>query len=272
MYYQPENKAPFIGVLIFLAIAIATSLILGFAYAHLSILIPFIVIRVALPFAYGFGLGFAMHKGIRFGKIRGTKAQLGLAFIGSLIGLYIAWALWEAVIMEAGAFSMLAEPGSVWSMARVLNVMGTWGLADSAVTGTFLWLFWIAEALIILFFAFTQCMDDSPFSEAGNDWAKATVMPAFEVVPQPALLKSALEEKNYDLLMNMPKGSSGQSHAQVTVYDCEGSPDYFLLVENMIMQANEKGEMETTAFDVVRNIRIEPEAAKAFLARRLEAA
>lgn len=271
MYYQAENKAPILGVLIFLAITIVSAVLLSVAYAYLSIWIPFIIIMVALPFGFGLGLGFAMHQGIRFGKIRGTKIQLGLAFLGALIGLYCAWAVWESVVMGSSPFSLLGEPATVWSMAQIINMTGTWGLSEgSAISGGFLSVFWVAEALIIFFFAFTISPENSPFSEAADKWAVATEMPAFQIVPQPELLKAALEERNYNLLMNMPKGSPNQSHAKVTVYDCEGSPDYYLLVQNVIMQANEKGEMESTNFDIVKNIRIDADAAQAFLARRLE--
>lgn len=271
MYYQAENKAPVLGVLIFLAITIVAAVLLSVAYAYLSTLIPFIIIMVALPFGYGFGLGFAMHQGIRFGKIRGLKVQLGLAFLGALIGLYCAWAVWIAVILESGPFSLLAEPGSIWPMVQIINMTGTWGLSEgSAISGGILSAFWVAEALIIFFFALTITPEDSPFSEAANKWAVETEMPAFAIVPQPELLKAELEEKKYDLLMNMPKGSPNQSHAKVIIYDCEGSPDYYLLIQNIIMQANDKGEMESTEFDIVKNIRIDADAARAFLARRLE--
>ena len=117
MYYQAEAKAPLTGILLFFAITLVVGLIGGVVYGLAIWHIPIVYARIALPFAYGFLLGYCFNWGIRLGKIRGFKHQSKLGFVGAIIALYLAWAIWETIVLESGNFFYLISL-SRWSSTK----------------------------------------------------------------------------------------------------------------------------------------------------------
>jgi len=57
LYYQPDSKAPPLGIAICLFLAVAVGLIGGLIYAYASWYIPFIYIQVFLTAGFGFLIG-----------------------------------------------------------------------------------------------------------------------------------------------------------------------------------------------------------------------
>ncbi len=270
LYYTPAAAAPPQGVLIFLLVAVVAGMVGGLIYAGITWYIPLIYINALVAVGYGMFLGKAFDYGLRFGKIRGTKYQKGLAFVGALIGWYCAWGYWMGFAMETGPFSMIFSPGDVKVMAELVNMMGIWSLGDSGdpVNGTMLTVIWTIEFLIIVGLATYTANEDRPFSEAGNNWAKEHKMSPRIALQNPQQFVKDLEGKDYTGLMNMERGDEMYHHTRFTMYDCEGCDDYFLHTQAIRPETNDKGEVEMKAYDVTKYIKIEPQAAREFMALR----
>jgi len=267
LYYQPDSKAPPLGIAICLFLAIAVGLIGGLIYAYASWYIPFIYIQVILTAAFGFLIGFVMDWGFKWGKVRGFWNQKILALIAALIAFYCAWAIWEALVLEQSPFSLLLQPVAVWQTSRLFNTLGLWSISgDTPVTGTLLYVFWALEAAIIIGVAFFKADESRPFSVAGNNWAKETKLFSRLPMAEPTQFKNALEAKNYDELLALERGDESTHHTKLIMYDCEGSDDYFLHVQLVVFEANNDGKMEAKPYDVTKFIRLEPEIAKQLLA------
>lgn len=267
LYYKPVNKAPVPGIIICLILAIAVGVIGGAIYAFASWHIPFIYVKVFLTGAFGFLVGYTMDWGFKWGKIRGFWNQKILAIIAALISIYCCWAIWEALVLEQSPFSLLFQPNLVWITGKLFNTMGLWSISgDTPVTGTMLTVFWVLEALIILFVAFTVANENRPFSVAGNNWAEETKLDPRLPMQEPTEFLKALEAQNYDALLALEKGESTTHHTKLIMYDCEGSDDYFLHVQLVAFEANDDGKMEAKPYDLAKYIRIEPTAAQQILA------
>ena len=126
--------------------------------------------------------------------------------------------------------------------------------------------FWVLEALIILFVAFTVANENRPFSVAGNNWAEETKLDPRLPMQEPTEFLKALEAQNYDALLALEKGESTTHHTKLIMYYCEGSDDYFLHVQLVAFEANDDGKMEAKPYDLAKYIRIEPTAAQQILA------
>lgn len=269
LYYQPEDKAPVQGILICLVFAIAAGVIGGLVYALAAYYIPFIYISVLLAAGYGFLLGKTMDFGFKIGKIRGFKFQKILAVIGGLIGLYCTWAIWLGVVTETGFFSMILKPLEVWQMVSLINVLGLWSLSDGdPITGTFLWICWLIEAIVIVGVAIYVASEDRPFSVAGDNWAEEHVLLARQPLANPAAYVADLERKEYKELLAMPRGNSTTHHTLLTMYDCKGCDDYFLHTQSILMEVDDDGKVEPVAYDVTKYIKVDPQAARELMALR----
>lgn len=265
LYYLPESKAPLSGIVICLGLAVVVGLIGGLIYAYASWYIPFIYIQFILTGGFGLIIGLTMARGFLWGKIRGGVYQKMLAFAAALIGFYCAWAIWEALVLEQSPFLLLLNPLAVWDTSRLFNVMGLWSIAgDTPITGTLLYLFWALEAIIIFGVALYIAKEDRPFSVAGNNWAEENILSARQSLVNPTLLKGELEAKNYKTLLSLEAGAANTHHTRLVIYDCEGSDDYFLLLQRIVFEENE-GNMEAVPYDLVKFIRLEPETARNLL-------
>ncbi len=267
LYYQPDSKAPPLGIAICLFLAIAIGLIGGLIYAYASWYNPFVYIQIIITGGFGLLIGFTMDWGFKWGKVRGFMNQKLLALLAALIAFYCAWAIWEALVLEQSPFSLLLHPVQVWKTSRIFNMLGLWSIAgDTPVTGILLYVFWALEAAIIIGVAFFKADESRPFSVAGNNWAKETKLFSRLPMADPTAFKKALEEKNYDALLALERGDEATNHTKLIMYDCEGSDDYFLHAQLVVFEPNDDGKMEAKPYDVTKFIRLEPEIAQQLLA------
>jgi len=267
LYYKPDRKAPLLGIVICLVLAIAVGIIGGGIYAFASWNIPFIYVKVFLTGGFGWLIGYTMDWGFKWGKVRGFWNQKILALIAAVIALYCAWAIWEALVLEQSPLSLLLKPATVWQTGELFNTLGLWSITgDNPVTGMKLGVFWALEALIILGIAFIVANENRPFSVAGNNWAEETKLDPRLPMEEPSEFLKGLEAQNYDALLALEKGESTTHHTKLIMYDCEGSDDYFLHVQLVVFEANDDGKMEAKPVDLARYIRIEPSVAQQILA------
>lgn len=269
MYYKPGKGISVLGILICIAVAIIASLIGGLTYVYASWFIPFIYVNFLLTLGYGFILGFAMDYAFKFGKVRGFAYQKGLAIIAGLIGLYVAWAIFVAVVTEASSpFEMLTKPLEVWTFIRLINVTGLWTIVgDSPVTGGFLWMVWIIEALMIVGVTFVKADESRPFCETSNQWMKETVLKPYLHISNIAVFRTELEQKNYATLRDLPRDRADTHHAKFTLYKSPQLNDYYLLAENVVIIVDKDGKTEFTSSVFIPYLKIDAAFAKELIAK-----
>ncbi len=176
--YRHSGKMPLIGIPLTVFLGAATAAILGVVYSYIIVYDPIIYINMLCTLGFGFGIGMAVAKGVRMGKIRNPvlAGAYGLAF--GLVGLYFAWVadFWARVAFDLDAFEPEVLKAYIsWFYENGMWTISNHGNAGETAKGIFLGGIWIVEAAIIIGFATVQAYQSVasiPFCEACNAWTK----------------------------------------------------------------------------------------------------
>jgi len=260
-YYVPSGKfsaSAFMFWAIFGAIWFPLG---GFLYALGIIYIPFIYILFLLTGIFGVTIGLVMQFAMMLGKVRNPLLGLGLGIVGGLIALYIHWAVWLTSVggQELSlAVELGLNPMFMFDVISEVNQTGTWGVSSGAVSGIFLTIVWVIEALVIVgaaaYFPYSQAC--TPFSERANDWFKEKTLPILSYIEDKASFVSKLEQGRSDVFDSLTYLSEGnQNHSVFTLYEIE-KDDCYISVVNKVMKVEKDGDVDFDEEDVVEHISI----------------
>jgi hypothetical protein len=197
-FYQPSGALPPASFLAIPAGAAAASCILAPLYAATTLLVPFVYVNAVTVIGYGLAAGFAAGLAARASHCRNPAAAAFLTFVGSLPGLYLAWAFWLYLVavlpstswpglepLKAAALDyrswlgLARQPDLLLDLAAAVNFQGVWAVGRSSanLTGTPLLIVWIAEALVFLVAASRAAAGavSHPYSEEARAWLPGAV-------------------------------------------------------------------------------------------------
>ncbi|MDR0564795.1 MAG: hypothetical protein LBG78_07675 [Azoarcus sp.] len=274
LYYQPSGKTTLSGLVTLLIGGIAAIWILGIAYTYAVGFIPFIYINFIVTGAFGILAGISFSLFVKKGNLRAPGKVTLLTAIATLIGLYLHWAFFCAYLLHRASDiplweayqSYLFSPSKIIDTAKYLLDNGHFSIGrrgrNTPVTGGFLALIWLVEALIILggSLLLPRVKSQEPYSENLNRWADAEELPGrmshFEDV---VATKNALEAGNITPLLNTEPTDEKASHSKIVLYSAEGDSNcYFLSLKNVTVKINKKGKEESSTDTVVEYLRITP--------------
>ncbi len=265
-YYAPSGKFNPIAFLYFILIALIALPILGLAYAYAIWYIPFIYINFFIALAFSFLIGLTISHGVvKFGKIRNVPLTIGLSFLAGIMALYFHWAVWVDLVINAGesygssrigitvsniklfqTFNLALQPDVLFGFIGEINQYGTWGFKSATVSGTFLTIIWVIEALIILAPATLIPIGyaSEPFCELGNAWFKEKELPAFNYIETPTQLVKAIENSNPEAFKELSLANNlEKNHSIFSLYSSNHNENY-LSIKNKRATTNKKGELE----------------------------
>lgn len=277
MYYKPSGKfSPLAFAYLGLISAIGFPL-LALAYAYASWYIPFIYINLLVIVVMALGVGFLSSVFVvRLGKMRNPILAAVMGALSGLIALYFAWAIWLGLVLGANdfvgvgsfgvvtssvewwqVFALAKSPGAMMELIGIVNEVGTWGTGDTAVSGIFLTLVWVVEALAFIgvpvFLNYT--MASSPFCEEENKWFEEEELPPMTFIQDPRSLVSKLEKGQEDPFGDIVLDTGLRDHSVFTIH-YSGKGQSYLSIENKVHKLDEKGKSEWNAKQVVTNIAI----------------
>ena len=287
-YYKPSGKFNPIAFLYFGGISLIALPILGLLYAYAIWYIPFIYINFIIAGIFGFVIAFLINLVVvRYGKVRNPSLVFILSVIAGLIALYFHWAVWVDLVINAGesygssrigitvsnikliqTFNLALQPGVLFDLIGEINKYGTWGIRSATVSGIFLTIIWIIEAIIIIGATVLTTIGSAsvPFCELGNEWFKEKDLPAFNYVENtPEMIKN-LENSNPESFKELILAESVEkNHSVFTLYSSNHNENY-LTVTNKRAKTNKKGELEFDTNGVVEYIFLNSELKQALLA------
>lgn len=180
--YRHSGRFSVSGLLLGFLVTAVVGSALAFIYAYAVRLLPFVYINALLTLGFGFLLGLIANKFVVRFKIRNGALALIMTFLAVLVAYYCAWVVWMvghlcAAEMRASVFSLALHPLGVWDLIRVFNEIGTWSIGQQSwgrVTGVFLAIVWIAEAVMIFAAALLTVRGRllTPFCEECGTWCK----------------------------------------------------------------------------------------------------
>ncbi|MDR2140521.1 MAG: hypothetical protein LBR11_01785 [Deltaproteobacteria bacterium] len=208
-FYKPSGYFETKGVfLVFFGVAVVAAL-LAVPYALAVWYCPIVYLAVFLPILYAKLVGWFSFWVIRRGQIRNSQLANLIGALGSVPGLYLAWASWAVLVNNieglgslslgwrtvtivesslplAQVASQFLDPLDILRKMSLIGGQGLWKVEGISVNGLHLYGIWILEALLFLFFASRSFgkWAKLPYSERVNKWfpkiklAKALALPA----------------------------------------------------------------------------------------------
>lgn len=179
--YSHSSKVSIVGLLAGAAVGFVAGPVLGTIYSIAIAYIPIIYLNALLSGLFGAAIGGGVAFAMKKGKVRNTFVTVVVGFLATAFAHYVGWMVWVGVIffrsdVEIPVLAILF-PISLIEIILELSREGVWtiGRSDTPVSGVFLWIVWILEALIIfgasLLVGFGLA-DSEPFCEACENWCR----------------------------------------------------------------------------------------------------
>ena len=281
-YYQPSKKFSPLAFIYFIIACLTVIPILALIYSYAIWYIPIPYINFFITVGFGFGIGWAVQKlAIDFGKVRNNTVAYTLGFLGALVGLYLSWAIWIDLVINAGetygtdrigisvsniqffqALELALQPGVLFELMGQIMDVGVWGFKNTIVSGWFLGVIWIIEAIIIVVMGTIVPASKSgePFCELNQNWFKEKQLAALTHLDNRMQAIPPLENNDYEALKEITKVSdpSQENHSIFTLYANETNENY-LSIKNRTATVNKKGETKFKDEEIVKHLRINEE-------------
>ncbi len=183
----PVFKASKLGLLIGIVKLTLALPLFGVMYAYIHWYTPLLFVGALLPLTLSYFGGVLVAVEAKKANLNWSKKTISL--LGLLAGaviLYVAWAVWLNLVENvsrdyellgikflvsnisiAETLPLLTNPGQMLAMATRISEFGTWGLTEGAmVNGVFLWIFWLAEAVVAIWLTSYATSDESIINAA----------------------------------------------------------------------------------------------------------
>lgn len=282
LYYQPSNKMPLGGVLLFLLGGVLGAAILSFIYIYAVWYIPFLYINLFICVGFGLLLGGGLILPIITGKLRSPMGVAVLTVLVGLVAIYLEWSVYLTLIFNSKttgtgkeadtstSFSgsmfidFLTHPAEMWNGIGEVNRTGIWSLKGTTPTGLWLWAVWLLELVIIIGVAcvMTRSQAREPFSELANEWTdEETLAHPLAHVPDAAQTRLALETGQFHSLTPYVAQSGVEPFARLKLYRAPNDTScQYLTLENVTTDVDSKGHVAESTDTVVQYLAISPAA------------
>ena len=178
--YEHSGKLGISVPLIILA-GISGAAVLAAIYSASVVYIPIGgSINFVFTFLFALGLGY-MNSWLGYlGKCRNPFILSIMGLGTGLIGLYWSWCFFIVFLFEKNAIpgvtatAIATSPSMLFDIIRNINATGWFSIKGATPSGVLLWVLWLIEALVVLFFAFdasSKKIVDRVFCENCNEWA-----------------------------------------------------------------------------------------------------
>ena len=279
-YYNPSGKFDPKAFIYFILIAIIALPLLGLAYAYAIWYIPFIYINFIIAGAFGFIIAWLISKFvIKLGKVRNNFLAKGFAILAGIIALYFHWVVWVDLVLNISdtmgnsrigiavsnvqadhLITLATNPSSLLELIAEISKVGTWGIRSATVSGAFLVVVWIIEAIIIIgaTYLFTHGSDE-PFCELSNQWFKSKTLPVFNYIENRPKLVADLEQSNPDAFNDLSYTTNiEKNHSLFTIYSSTQNENY-LSVTNRRAKFDKDGKLDFDDTVIINHIYINNE-------------
>ncbi|HEV2194787.1 MAG TPA: hypothetical protein VGR55_04365 [Candidatus Acidoferrum sp.] len=192
--------------------------------------IPEAKLRGICTLAFGALIGAASGAGMCWGRVRNKLVAGVIGLAASFFGLYMSWIIWILHLVKPSLwfFNPLRaalHPRGLWHAMLAVNALGTWSYEGGTPEhGTFLWLVWACEALLVLGFGIltaTALVQRRPFCERCGQWCAERRKLYFAPSLSAAQFKTLLESQDIGGLEKLTVGDKKKAHYRVDLHSCE---------------------------------------------------
>lgn len=147
--YQYSGAVTGAGVVMGLVAGCVAAIILSIPYGYITVFIPFIYLNLIATAGFGALVGLCAGWGARKGNMQNAAMYVVVGLIPGILAEYCNWVYW--IFIHSEHQFLITNPLAIVAIAKEVMKEGTWGLSSGGnVTGMFLCVIWVAEAVIII--------------------------------------------------------------------------------------------------------------------------
>ncbi|MEM6771097.1 MAG: hypothetical protein AAF597_10970 [Bacteroidota bacterium] len=258
-YYQESGAINGIGVITLLGIGLVAAAVLGAVYGYATYYIPLIYLNFFICLFFGIGVGKAVGKASIWGKVRNSKAMMGISLIIGLAAWYFAWVFWLNAFSEHESF--MWNPAEIYSMTSLFAMLGIYEIFGWTPTGVALYVIWAIEAVIIIggtFLSALGAMGRQPFCEESGDWTQESIVSSrLEPVVNPQDMITRLESHDMGPVTDLKLvDHNDRVRTKVTLYASKDSSmgSKYLTVDQVVVSYDDEGKAEENETAIVENL------------------
>lgn len=278
LYYQPSNKMPVGGIVLFLLGGTLAAAVLALVYIYAIWYIPFVYINFFLCLGFGLVLGGVLMLLAKAGKLRSPTGVGVLALLVGLVAVYLEWSVYLTLLFNSEttgtgrsadtstSFSLgllldvMAHPAAAWEVIIGINKTGTWSLKGATPSGLFLWAIWLVEVVIIIGGAYllARAQAKDPFSESSNQWTDEEVLAhPLAFAHNPDQTRTALETGQFHALTPHVAETEEAPFSRLTLHRAPNDTScQYLTLENVTTKTDDKGKATQDTDVVLRHLAI----------------
>ncbi|MFT6605780.1 MAG: hypothetical protein ACJA2X_000956 [Halocynthiibacter sp.] len=279
--YLPSGHVSPVHLAFFAVTCLVISPLLSFCYASFIYQVPNVgwgdLFEILNPLAAaGFGYTIALLSSFLVIKCGHVRSPLFASWVGLFVGLeclYLQWGFWVALVDNYdfidSLFVYTLRPQLLWDRILEINMTGTWVTHFRSEvpihwTGSWLFVVWVLEALLVVVFAPIKCHSAAkiPYSEADRKWFRVTRLADAKLIENPQEIVAGLSSGKVSILAHLEKKDlleHGENRATITLYHQETGCGY-LTVTNAYR--SDEGWQE---YDVVTCVEIDEVVKEALL-------
>jgi hypothetical protein len=241
-------------------LAAITALPAAWVYAYIRIHAP-LPVHFFFAFLFAIWLGISTKYIATHGKVRNSKWIGKLGLLIGLMGWYVQWVAYSAIILQDSRLSsgslivnfthMAANPTYPAAVAAARLHAGAGEIAGWHIGGWAFVISWLIELCTLLGVPYLlgRARASEPFCERSGTWAKPVELPGKFAFIDPA--ESVLQKLNSDpehlFAVLKPLSDSGPlNYSKVTLYRCSCGCDPFISVSNTKVSLTNQKPNETS--------------------------
>lgn len=217
-YYRDSGGFSPVRLPIAVAASLLTAIVLGALYAYIDLYNPLVsYLTVLMTFGFGVGVGAFTALALRWAQVRNGALTAVAAAVAAFVGLYANWVFWVYAVVQGGGptggltpWDFVVSPDLLFNTILRINQIGAWSFGghsgphdtSTRVTGGMAWLFWAAEAAMVLGVSVVTTLrlgSSLPYCETCGKWCSLEGE-LMKINPgDPRELREALERRDFDV-------------------------------------------------------------------------
>lgn len=257
-------------------VGLIAAFVLAVAYAYADVYIPVAgYISFVLTAVFAAGVGWAVSFAGVKAKCRNVTLMHFLGFVIGLVAVYFSWVAFMYVLLkrelgdqfDGGLGAILLRPDAVWHFANAVGETGWYQLRGGNVKGTFLWVTWALEAVIVVgwvTFMAPMGITGRVFCERCGVWCRKGKDFMRLLVPNNKEFLSRISEGSMEVLAQMPVAPADVSpYLRVDVDRCDTCPDTATWQAVLVTHhRNRQGKLEEKTTNMTAQLLLAPEGLK----------
>lgn len=262
-YYQAPGNVGIGSLIVLVPLGLITAIVLGVIYGIGTGICPFIYINALITWGYGTVLGTTLGKVAKAMKFpnatMGTILTMGIGIVGT----YTAWIGW--IFFASNWEAIVWHPGHVALIMKEIAAEGGWSIFGFTPQGIVLYLIWLLEAGIIIFFTRSKYLEfvSLPYCEHCQQWAeKFSLYMPLKMIGDGNSLRASLEAEGYQALDDLQiETEAPEQFGQAALFQCERCDNLNVLsISNVKVTVDKEGNATTENEPVVENILVSIDA------------